>query len=95
MFKLKGNVERYPGPNGWFYVRVPEKMMKKVGEVAPPPGRWKFIKIEVTLGETTWQTSLLPMGNGQYFIALKAEVRKKEQVELGDDVSLKFSPLLP
>jgi hypothetical protein len=81
-----GMVEVFDLPSTWFYVRVPQNQTKKFS------GRlgWGLIPIEVSLGKTTWQTSLLPKGDKNFFIALKAEVRRKERVKLGDKISLTY-----
>jgi hypothetical protein len=50
-----------------------------------------FIPVTAMLGTLVWKTSLLPGGKtlqDRYFIALKASVRKKEQISLGDNVVL-------
>lgn len=49
-----------------------------------------MIPITATIGKTSWETSLLPMGNGTYFIALKKQIRKKEDVQLQDTISISF-----
>lgn len=55
-----------------------------------PKGKWGFIPITASLGSSTWETSLLPTGDKSYFIALKANVRKKEKVSLGNTVTLEY-----
>jgi uncharacterized GH25 family protein len=90
-FTFTSTITKYPGLGGWFFVQLPQKyyntfksMKKKIG--------YGFIPIKATVGKTTWQTSLLP-GKGMYFIALKAEVRKKEKLSLGDKIKISFKLL--
>lgn len=87
---VRGQVRIFPGPGGWHYVSVPKKYSTLFADSADRG----LVPITVSLGETTWDTSLLPMGDGTHFIALKAAVRKKESIELGDRVSLSFVPRL-
>lgn len=50
----------------------------------------------VTLGQTTWKTSIFPDGkNKTYVMGLKAQVRKRESVMNGDVVviSIKIDAL--
>ena len=49
-----------------------------------------LVPITVTLGNTTWDTSLMPKGDGTHFIALNAKVRNSEGVAVGDRVKLSF-----
>lgn len=43
------------------------------------------------MGGTRWRASLLPKGDGTKFLALKAEVRKAENLEEGDEVTVRPS----
>jgi Domain of unknown function (DUF1905) len=49
-----------------------------------------LVPITAQIRNTTWQTSLLPMGDGTHFIALSAKVRKAEDVQVGGKVSVTF-----
>jgi hypothetical protein len=42
------------------------------------------------VGDSIWDTSLLPMGDGTHFIALNAKVRKAEGVEVGKSIKVIF-----
>lgn len=86
-YSIRGKVELFPQENGWHYVRVPKKHTEKLKGKT----HWGLIPIEATVGETSWKTSLLPMGDGTHFIALNAKVRKKEKVEFGKTVNVTFT----
>lgn len=51
-----------------------------------------LIAINATVGNTSWDTSLLPMGDGTHFIALNAKVRASEKIKLGDKIEILFRP---
>lgn len=85
-FEFEGVVERFPGVGGWIYSRVPLETVP----VVRPKGAWGFTKILAKLGSTEWETSLLPMGDGTWFIALKSSVRKREKIEVGTQIRLAF-----
>jgi hypothetical protein len=86
VYKVTGIVDIFPEPSGWHFVRVPKEQTDPLTKA----GAWGMVPVEVTLGNTTWNTSLLPMGQGQYFIALKQAVRKKEKVGLGDTITCTY-----
>lgn len=89
---VKGEAKIFSGPGGWVYVAVPKKHTDKLkGNVKATA--WGFIPITATAGKTSWKTSLLPMGDGSFFIAIKAQVRKKEKIAIGDIVTVKYSLL--
>ena len=48
------------------------------------------VRVAVTIGSTTWKTSLFPSKEGAYLLPIKAEVRKKERIAAGDAVPLTF-----
>jgi hypothetical protein len=90
-FKFTAKVWRYPAQAAWYFVYVDDKTTevikkmknkKKVG--------FGFIPIEATVGKTIWQTSLFPTKEGEYLIAVKALVRKKEGIFDGDKIGVRF-----
>jgi hypothetical protein len=53
---------------------------------------WGSVPVQVTLGTTTWKTSLFPSKqNGGYLLPVKMAVRKKEAVAEGDVVTVELS----
>jgi hypothetical protein len=50
---------------------------------------WGSLPVEVTVGKTTWRTSIFPDKKaGAYLFPLKASVRKKEGISEGDMITL-------
>lgn len=86
MISFTGQVKRFTGKAAWYYLPVPDKLLP----TKIPTGPWGFSKITARVGNTTWKTSLLPLGDGSKFIALKAQVRKKENIDLGTKVKISF-----
>ena len=70
----------------WTYIEIP---LNKVPDV--DPGGWGAIPVEVTLGSSTWQTSMFPLGkNLPYFLPIKKPILKKENLKLGDKVTVNY-----
>jgi hypothetical protein len=85
-FSFKQKIEIFPGPGGWHYVLVPKSSKKatdpfKVRGLAP---------ITAKVGQTKWNTSILPRGDGNDFIAISKKVRNAENLKLGDTVNIEF-----
>jgi hypothetical protein len=78
-YKIKGRVEIFPQKGGWIYVRAPKNITSELIHLADRG----LIPITAQIGNSIWDTSLLPMGDGTHFIALNAKVRKAEGVEIG------------
>lgn len=50
---------------------------------------WGSLPVMATIGKTTWKTSIFPdKKRGAYLLPIKAEVRKKEEIEKDDMVAL-------
>ena len=86
IYKSTGTVEMFPQKGGGTYVRVPKRITKELQHRLD----WGLIPIIATVGKTSWNTSLLPMGDGTHFIALNKKVRNKEHIELGKKVTVSF-----
>ena len=47
------------------------------------------VKVTARIGETEWQTSIFPQkGRESWFMAIKAAVRRAEEIEEGDQVQI-------
>ena len=85
---FSGPVYEWRGPAPHHFVDVPlaeAGMLAAVSEMVTYG--WGMIPVTVTLGATEFTTSLWPKDGG-YIVPLKAEVRRREKVELGDVVDL-------
>jgi hypothetical protein len=69
----------------WRFVTVPEAVSDEVDEaVGDLTGGFGSVRVEVTVGETVWRTSLFPSAEaGAYVLPLKKAVRVAEG--LADD----------
>lgn len=80
----------YPGEvANWHFVPVAkavgQEIKEKYGKFARGFGS---LPVTVTSGKTTWKTSIFPdKYSGSYILPLKAQVRKKEQIEAGEKVT--------
>lgn len=79
-------VEVFERDMGWHYVSVPTSLSKPLEHLADRG----LIAITAKVGNTSWPTSLLPMGDGTHFIPLSAKIRKKEELSLGMLIELTF-----
>ena len=82
-------IERCDTPGGWHYAPVPVSVSVPFEHLAIHFG---FVAVTATVGTSSWDTSLLPAGDGTYFIALPKKVRLKEKLTFGDEVEVSFEP---
>jgi hypothetical protein len=88
----KANVWIYPGAASWHFVTLPEKEARDIKNTFKGNSRaWGSIPVTVTLGTTTWKTSIFPDGKtDSYLLPLKAQVRKKEGVPKDGKISFRI-----
>jgi hypothetical protein len=85
-YTIRSTVEIFPMDNPWIYVSVPKKYVEMFADFMDRG----LVAITATLGESTWNTSLMPKGDGTLFIPLSAKNRKKEKIKIGDTVTVRF-----
>ena len=90
-YVFPGEVELFPQEGGWYYVAAPADVAEELADLAGGSDRG-LIAVTATVGATTWDTSLLPKGDGAHFVALNATVRRAEGLELGDRVEVAVAP---
>lgn len=79
-------LEKYPGKGGWTFARIPEIMQDK-----DAPFGW--VKVQGSIdGYIIKKYHLMPMGQGQLFLPVKAEIRKKIGKQAGDMVHITLYP---
>ena len=88
-YKMRAKVWLYPGMAGWHFVTLPKKQSAEINVRFDLMKRgWGSLPVIVTIGETSWKTSIFPDKKaGAYLLPLKACVRKKEGITEGDTVT--------
>src|SRR5688572_5246826 len=76
----KYKLEKFQGKGGWTYARIPEILKDK-------NAHFGWVKVKGTIdGYEIKKYHLMPMGNGQLFLPVKAEIRKQIKKSEGDFV---------
>lgn len=75
-------LEKFPGKGGWTYAALPEVPQDK-----HTPFGWVKVKGSID-GFEIKKYHLMPYGNGELFLPVKAEIRKKIKKEAGDYVHI-------
>ena len=84
---VRGSVHRFPGKNGWYYLPLSKRLCAMLE--AEVRSTWPaLVKVECTIGETTWTASIMPIKDGPLFFALPAKVRKAETLDVGDRIAV-------
>jgi hypothetical protein len=71
-------------PGSWHFLTVPDDVSDDVRVEAGPPEGFGSVRVVVTIGATTWSTSLFPDSRlGSYVLPLKKPVRVAEGLYAG------------
>ena len=90
IIEFNGEIWYWRGPAPWFFVTVPEKQSSDLKAISGfVTYGWGVIPAQVRIGKTDWQTSLIPK-NGRYLVPIKVSVRKAENLEEGDNVTVRL-----
>ncbi|MEZ4194783.1 MAG: DUF1905 domain-containing protein [Candidatus Paceibacterota bacterium] len=88
-YTMTEKVFLYPGETAnWHFVPITKKVGQEIKEKYGKAARgFGSLKVEVTVGKTTWLTSVFPDSySGSYLLPLKSQVRKKEDIEAGEKI---------
>lgn len=75
-------LEKFPGKGGWTYALIPEILQDKHSHFG-----WVIVNGSID-GSEIKKFHLMPSGNGQLLLSVKAEIRKKIKKQAGDYVHI-------
>lgn len=86
---FRGKIWYWRGPSPYYFVTVPAEQSGEVRAVSEfVTYGWGMIPATVRIGKTEWKTSLFPKDGG-YIVPLKDSVRKAEDLDEGDRVTVR------
>jgi hypothetical protein len=79
----------------WHFITLPEDKSEEIKyfneNIHEKRRGWGAVRVLVTIGNTTWETSIFPASKlDAYILPIKADVRKKEKITVGDSVKVKL-----
>ncbi|MEQ1786547.1 MAG: DUF1905 domain-containing protein, partial [Acidimicrobiales bacterium] len=77
------------GEGSWHFVTLPEDVADEIKAITDGTVRRGFgsVRVEVTVGPTTWRTSVFPSKeSGSYVLPVKKAVRTAAELDEGDAV---------
>ena len=88
--EFNGKIWFWKGPAPFFFVTIPAKQSRDIKAIsAIVTYGWGVIPVHVRIGKTEWKTSLFPKED-RYLVPIKASVRKAENLEEGDKVTVRL-----
>jgi Domain of unknown function (DUF1905) len=77
----------YSGKGAWHFVTLPREAAEEIKFFNATAKGFMPIAVVASINSTIWKTSIFPDSkSGSYLLAIKAAVRKSENLNAGDDV---------
>ncbi len=82
---------------GWHFVSLPKTLSTRLKKLYGKKARgWGSLPVIMTSGKVTWKTSIFPDRKaGTYLLPLKAAVRKRADIAMGDTKKFKLEITTP
>ena len=89
--KFNNKILFWRGPAPWYFVAVPAQESRELKEISNlVTYGWGVIPVQVRIGNTEWATSLFPKDD-DYLVPPKASIRKAENLQEGDNVTVQLA----
>lgn len=90
-FEFTGDLWLYPGEAGWHFITLPEGVADEIDELVGERGGFGSVPVVVTIGTSTWRTSLFPdKDTASFVLPVKKDIRQKERLEVDTKVSVRL-----
>lgn len=80
---------------GWVFASLPTDISKDIRSMDRLPRKgFGSIRVQVLVGNSSWRTSIFPDSKlGQYVLPIKKDIRKMEQIAVGEMVTIQITVL--
>ncbi len=95
MIPVTGPVWLWSGEGGsWHFITVPAEQSDEIRAHALAERRgFGSVKVQATIDDVTWRTSVFPQKSGGYLLPVKADVRRKASIAAGDEATVSLELL--
>lgn len=89
---IKARVWLWQGDSPWHFITIEKEQATEIKNDYHWPRRgFGSIPVKVTVGMTTWQTSVFPEKGGTYLLPIKKDVRQKEGIAAGNTIKISLT----
>ncbi len=95
-FEFEAMLWLYQGKAAWHFITLPAELSEQIRFfTSGNKTAWGSVRVSVTIGDTKWNTSIFPDSKlGSYGLPVKAAVRKAQNIQVGDVVSVRLDVVL-
>ncbi|SDO33688.1 protein of unknown function [Nakamurella panacisegetis] len=94
-FVFDGEIWYWRGPSPYHFLTIPDGDADAIGAQARElTYGWGMIPVQVRIGRTEWRTAMFAKDGG-YVLPIRDNVRRAEDLHLGDEVTARVRVLEP
>jgi hypothetical protein len=91
VFEFTSELELHPGGAGWYFVTLPAEVADDIDEMVGERAGFGSIPVEVTVGLSTWKTSIFPdKQRATFVLPVKKAIRQQEDLEADSLVTVRL-----
>lgn len=91
MYEFESILWRWREDGTWHFLTVPEDVSDEIDDRTAVRAGFGSVKVEVTIGTSTWRTSLFPSKEaGAFVLPVKKAVRVAQECGEGDQVRVRL-----
>lgn len=88
-YEFTAELYEWAARDNWFFVALPLALSDEITALPLVPGGFGSVKVEVTVGHVTCQTSIFPDdGRGTFVLPIKKQVRVRNALAPGSPVDV-------
>ena len=90
-FSFETRIIEWRGPSPFFYAPIPARHVDELRQLTRIVSYgWGVTPVEAKIGDVAFKTSLFPKDGG-YLLPLKADVRRKTNITVGDTIDVEMT----
>ena len=91
-YKFTASVWKHSDTGGWYFVSLPIELSREIRQnMKWQEEGWGRMKAKAKIRETLWDTAIwYDTKLNTYILPLKADIRKKEKIEIGDILEIEI-----
>ena len=77
------------GSASWHFITIPEELSDEIrAESLARRAGFGSVRVDATIADVTWRTSVFPQKGGGYILPVKADVRRRAAIAAGHQVDV-------